>query len=132
MNIQFDETDKQLDNFSNGAKGTLKKQLEEYTDYVIKEANLIEEGFREDDAKTEITSSYVIQACRKHKTTRSKNTRKRIVWAKIISSFSTLFCGLLFDISAFQQSLWRLLLFMVCLLVMSISTVLLFVWEGGE
>lgn len=132
MEIQFDSNDAQLNNFSNNAKNTLKKQIEDYTNYVIKEANLIEEGLREDEAKNEITSSYVIQACRKSKTTRSRNRRAKLIWSKIISTFSSFLCGILFDISAFQLSTLRLVGFLACFIVMSISTVLLFVWEGGE
>ena len=100
--------------------------------YVIKEANLIEEGFREDDAKNEITSSYVIQACRKNKNAHSKNLRIKLMWSKVFSTFSSFLCGILFDIADFQQSTGRLVGFLICLIVMCISTVLLFVWEGGE
>ena len=132
LNIQFDDNDNQLSNFSSGAKKTLKKQLEEYVDYVIQEANLIEQGFRENDANTEIISSYVIQACRKSTTKRLKSLRKKLIWAKIVSSLSALFCGIIFDISEFQQSTRRLLLFILCLIVTCVSTVLSFVWEGGE
>ena len=132
MDIQFNNNDPQLSNFSGGAKTTLRKQLEEYADHVVKEANLIEEGLRESDASTEITSSHIIQATRKSRTVRSKNFRTKLVWAKIISSFFTLFTGLSFDLSAFEESPWRFFVFIACLIVTCISTVLLFMWEGGE
>ena len=58
MAVQVNIDDNKIDNFSDGAQTTLKKQMEKYADDIIKEANLIEEAIREDGANTEITSKY--------------------------------------------------------------------------
>ena len=55
--VQVNIDDNKIDNFSDGAQTTLKKQMEKYADDIIKEANLIEEAIREDGANTEITSN---------------------------------------------------------------------------
>ena len=65
--VQVNIDDNKIDNFSDGAQTTLKKQMEKYADDIIKEANLIEEAIREDGANTEITSNIVLQAVRKNK-----------------------------------------------------------------
>ena len=54
IHINIDED--KIDNFSDGAQVTLKKQMGKYADDIIKEANLIEEAIRENGANTEITS----------------------------------------------------------------------------
>lgn len=58
--VQVNIDDNKIDNFSDGAQTTLKKQMEKYADDIIKEANLIEEAIREDGANTEITSNIVL------------------------------------------------------------------------
>ena len=73
MAVQVNIDDNKIDNFSDGAQTTLKKQMEKYADDIIKEANLIEEAIREDGANTEITSNIVLQAVRKNKVIRVKN-----------------------------------------------------------
>lgn len=44
MAVQVNIDDNKIDNFSDGAQTTLKKQMEKYADDIIKEANLIEEA----------------------------------------------------------------------------------------
>ena len=110
--VQVNIDDNKIDNFSDGAQTTLKKQMEKYADDIIKEANLIEEAIREDGANTEITSNIVI--------------------TKIISSFSLLITGFLFDSSGYQNNVSKLIAFVVCLIVASVSTVLQFVFEERE
>lgn len=73
MAVQVNIDDNKIDNFSDGAQTTLKKQMEKYADDIIKEANLIEEAIREDGANTEITSNIVLQAVRKNKSNPNKN-----------------------------------------------------------
>ena len=58
--VQVNIDENKIDNFSDGAQTTLKKQMEKYADDIIKEANLIEEAIREDGANTEITSNIVL------------------------------------------------------------------------
>ena len=72
MAVQVNIDDNKIDNFSDGARITLKKQMDKYANDIIKEANLIEEAIREDGANTEITSNIVLQAVRKNKSNLSK------------------------------------------------------------
>jgi hypothetical protein len=83
---------------------TLKKQIEKYADDIIKEANLIEEGIREDGASTEITSNIVLQAVRKNKTYHNKKSNKTLLITKIVSALSLLITGFLFDSSGYQNN----------------------------
>ena len=73
MAVQVNIDDNKIDNFSDGAQTTLKKQMEKYADDIIKEANLIEEAIREDGANTEITSNIVLQLLERIKVIRVKN-----------------------------------------------------------
>lgn len=130
--VQVNIDDNKIDNFSDGAQTTLKKQMEKYADDIIKEANLIEEAIREDGANTEITSNIVLQAVRKNKSNPSKKTSRFLLITKIISSFSLLITGFLFDSSGYQNNVLKLIAFVVCLIVASVSTVLQFVFEERE
>lgn len=130
--VQVNIDDNKIDNFSDGAHTTLKKQMEKYADDIIKEANLIEEAIREDGANTEITSNIVLQAVRKNKSNPSKKPNRILLITKIISSFSLLITGFLFDSSGYQNNVLKLIAFVVCLIVASVSTVLQFVFEERE
>lgn len=130
--VQVNIDDNKIDNFSDGAQTTLKKQMEKYADDIIKEANLIEEAIREDGANTEITSNIVLQAVRKNKSNPSKKPNRFLLITKIISSFSLLITGFLFDSSGYQNNVLKLIAFVVCLIVASVSTVLQFVFEERE
>lgn len=129
MAVQVNIDDNKIDNFSDGAQTTLKKQMEKYADDIIKEANLIEEAIREDGANTEITSNIVLQAVRKNRSNPSKKPNRFLLLTKIISSFSLLITGFLFDSSGYQNNVLKLIAFVVCLIVASVSTVLQFVFE---
>ena len=132
MAVQVNIDDNKIDNFSDGAQTTLKKQMEKYADDIIKEANWIEEAIREDGANTEITSNIVLQAVRKNKSNPSKKPNRFLLITKIISSFSLLITGFLFDSSGYQNNVLKLIAFVVCLIVASVSTVLQFVFEERE
>lgn len=132
MAVQVNIDDNKIDNFSDGAQTTLKKQMEKYADDIIKEANLIEEAIREDGANTEITSNIVLQAVRKNKSNPSKKPNRFLLITKIISSFSLLITVFLFDSSGYQNNVSKLIAFVVCLIVASVSTVLQFVFEERE
>ena len=132
MAVQVNIDDNKIDNFSDGAQTTLKKQMEKYADDIIKEANLIEEAIREDGANTEITSNIVLQAVRKNKSNPSKKPNRFLLITKIISSFSLLITGFLFDSSGYQNNVLKLIAFVVCLIVASVSKVLQFVVEVRE
>jgi hypothetical protein len=130
--VQINIVDDKVDNFSDEAQTTLKKQIEKYADDIIKEANLIEEGIREDGASTEITSNIVLQAVRKNKTYHNKKSNKTLLITKIVSALSLLITGFLFDSSGYQNNKMGLIAFVICLIVASVSTVLQFVFEDKE
>lgn len=130
--VQINIVDDKVDNFSNEAQTTLTKQIEKYADDIIKEANLIEEGIREDGASTEITSNIVLQAVRKNKTYHNKKSNKTLLITKIVSALSLLITGFLFDSSGYENNKIGLIAFVICLIVASISTVLQFVFEDKE
>lgn len=132
MAVQVNIDDSKIDNFSVGAQTTLKKQIEKYADDIIKEANLIEEALREDGASTEITSNNVLQAVRKNKTNHSKKPNRSLLITKIVSSLSLLVTGFLFDSTGYQNNVIKLIAFIICLIVASVSTVLQFVLEDRE
>lgn len=132
MAVQVNIGNNKIDNFSDGAQTTLKKQMEKYADDIIKEANLIEEAIREDGANAEITSNIVLQAVRKNKSNPNKKPNRFLLITKIISSFSLLITGFLFDSSGYQNNVLKLIAFVVCLIIASVSTVLQFVFEERE
>ena len=101
-------------------------------DDIIKEANLIEEAFREDGASAEIISNHVLQAVRKNKTNHHRKPNRFLIITKIISSLSLLVTGFLFDSAGYQNNVGKLIAFIVCLIVASVSTVLQFVLEDRE
>ena len=127
MAVQVNIDDSKIDNFSVGAQTTLKKQIEKYADDIIKEANLIEEALREDGASTEITSNNVLQAVRKNKTNHNRKPNRTLLITKVVSSLSLLVTGFLFDSAGYQNNVIKLIAFIVCLIVASVSTVLQFV-----
>lgn len=131
MAIRVEVDDDKLTNFSRGAQDTLKNQLERYADDIIKEANLIEEGLRENEANTEITSSFVIQAVRKSKTIRPKRKSKYSLFIKIVAFVFVLITGALFDLEAIQTSTGRLIAFIITFVIASITTILQFIEEEG-
>ena len=129
MAVQVNIDDSKIDNFSVGAQTTLKKQIEKYADDIIKEANLIEEALREDGASTEITSNNVLQAVRKNKTNHNRKPNRTLLITKVVSSLSLLVTGFLFDSDGYQNNVIKLIAFIVCLIVASVSTVLQFVLD---
>ena len=132
MAIRVDVDDNKLTNFSMGAQDTLKKQLERYADDIIKEANLIEEGLHENEANTEITSSFVIQAVRKSRTNRPKRKSRFFFPIKITAFVSVFITGGLFDLGAMQASTGRLVAFIVAFVIASVTTALQFIEEERE
>ncbi len=132
MDIIINIDNSKVDNFSSEALVTLKKQIEKHMDDIVNEAHLIEDAIREDGASIEITSNMVLQAVRKNKTIRKKKSDKRLLIFKIISSFSLLITGFLFDSEGYQNNVLKLILFIVFLVVACVSTVLQFVLEEKE
>lgn len=132
MALQVNIDNDKIDNFSSEAKAELVKQLEKYGDSIIKESNLIEEAIREDGASTEITSNIVIQAVRKNKVPSKKKHGKVLLILKIVSWASLLLTGFLFDGNGYEEAKWKLIFFVICLIVACVSTVLQFVYEDKE
>lgn len=113
MAIQVNIDENKIDNFSDSAQTTLKKQIEKYADDIIKEANLIEEAIGEDGANTEITSNIILQAIRKNKSNPRKKHSRLLLITKIVSSLSLLVTGFLFDSSGYQNDVIKLILFVL-------------------
>jgi hypothetical protein len=130
--VQVNIDNNKIDNFSVEAQSTLKNQVEKYADDIIKEANLIEEAFREDGASTEIISNHVLLAVRKNKTNHYRKPGRGLILIKITSSLSLLVTGFLFDSAGYQNNVGKLIAFIVCLIVASVSTALQFVLEDRE
>lgn len=129
MAVQVNIDENKINNFSNGARSILKRQIEKYTDDIIKEANLIEEAIREDGASTEITSNIILQAVRRSKNNSRKKHNYFQIIIKIASALSTLITGFLFDSSGYQNNYFKLIAFIIFLVIATISTVLQFVFE---
>lgn len=133
MAVQVNISDERMDNFSKEAQNTLKVQLEKYADEIIHEARLIEEGNREELASTEITSNYVLWAVRKGKMGRPKKKRTLIFFLlKSGAYIATFIAGLLFDFPAFQNSLGRLIWFLVTCFIAVVTSLGQFYLEGRE
>lgn len=133
MAIQVNIDENKVDNFSNDARTTLKKQLEKYADDIIKEANLIEEILTDDGANIEITSRTILQAARKNETYHGKRKKNvGLVITKTISALSLLLTGFLFDSTGYQDSTVRFIAFIISLIIACVSTVLQFVLEAKE
>lgn len=130
MALRVEIADEQMENMTEQAKDELANQLRTYAENIIKEANLIEEGNREDGANREITSSIVMQAVRKYKSNAPKKNDKGLVVLKIVSAFSLLITGFLFDANGYQDNTMKLVFFVVMLIIACVSTVLQFVKEG--
>ena len=132
MTLQVNIDDGKIDNFLDSGIAELVKQLEKYGDNIIKESNFIEEAIREDGADTEITSNIVIQAVRKSKFQRNNKHSKPLLIFKIVSWVSLLLTGFLFDSNGYESAIGKLILFVICLIIACISTVLQFVYEDKE
>ena len=110
--IQINIDENKVDNFTDQARDTLKEQMGKYADNIIKESNLLEESIREDGANAEITSTIVMQAVRKYKSdTRKKPSNNRWI-IRVVSTFSTLITGFLFDASGYGHNFMKLIFFL--------------------
>lgn len=129
MSIEIIVDGARLENLSDGARQTLKKQVNEYTDEVLKEARLIEEGIREDGASREITSNIILNAVRKHRNYLVKKPSKWVIIIKTTSSLSLLLTGFLFDSNGYQDNIPKLISFIIFLIIACVSTVIQYVKE---
>lgn len=129
MEVHIEIEDGQIQSMSEGAQETLKTQLLTYAINIIKEANLIEEGNREDGANQEITSNIVLQAVRKYKNNTPKKRNKGLIGLKIASAFSLLVTGFLFDENGYQDNIVKMILFIIVLIIACITTILQIVKE---
>lgn len=132
MSFQIDVKDKKINNLSLEAQSTLKRQIEEHMETIIKEASLIEQATREDGASQEITSNIILQAVKKNKSNFMNKPRGSSLFFKVSSPLSLLVTGFLFDHEGFDGSPIKLGLFIVMLIFGSISTVMQFVAEDRK
>ena len=130
--IQVNIDEKKVDNFTDQARDTFKEQMGKYADNIIKESNLIEESIREDGAIAEITSTIVMQAVRKSKNDTRKKPRNWMIIIRIVSSFSILITGFLFDASGYGHNFTKLIFFIIFLIIASVSTAIQIVLEEKE
>lgn len=130
--IQINIDENKVDNFTDQARDTLKEQMGKYADNIIKESNLLEESIREDGANAEITSNIVMQAIRKSKSNKRKKSSNRLIIIRIVSTFSTLLTGFLFDASGYEHNFMKQFCFIIFLIIASVSTVVQFVLEEKE
>lgn len=70
------------------------------------------------------------QAVRKYKSNVPTKKENGLVVLKVFSAFSLLITGFLFDANGYQDNIIKLILFIIALIVASVSTVLQFVREG--
>lgn len=129
MSLQVDIKDEQMTNMSENAQRELISQLKSFAEQIIREANLIEDGNREEGANSEITSSMVKLAVRKYRLTSKCKKVKGLIALRIISTFSLLVTGALIDFDGYEGHPVKLWLFIVSLLIASVSTLLLYVKE---
>ena len=113
--ILVDIDDKKVNSFSASAKETLKSHVTKYSEDLVREANLLEEGSRESGAGAEITSNIVLQAVRRKTTMPHRRASIWLILCKIISPLSCMATGFLFDrdLTKYQSNpklFWALLI----------------------
>ena len=123
MGLNINIKEKDIDNFSPDAKIELENQLLKIGNSIIKESNLIEEVFREEGAKAEITSNIVIRAVKKSEININKKNKKILIFLKIISALSLLITGFLFDINGYEEK-YMLVVFIGFFAIACVTTVL--------
>ncbi len=119
-----------LVDFSGNAKDKLKERTLVYAEELIREARLLEEGQREDGAKTEITSNIITRAAMVKRTVGIEQKVPR--WLKICKIVSVISCamaGFFFDPDGYTGKLAMLIAFIVFFAIACVSTVLMFIKE---
>jgi hypothetical protein len=123
MPLDIKIQDDQISDLSDDARRILKKQVDSYVAYLLKETRLIEETLRVDGAGKEITGNYILQAVRRSRS----NFKKRKPWhvkiCRVLSPISVLFAGILFDRNGFTESLLQLMFFIIFLVIAVITTI---------
>lgn len=128
--MEINIKDDLLVDFSGNAKDKLKERTVAYAEELIKEARLLEEGQREDGAKTEITSNIITRAAMVKRTIGIE--KKEPTWLKICKIVSVISCamaGFFFDPNGYTDKLAMLIAFIVFFAVACVSTVLMFIKE---
>lgn len=132
MNITIEINDARLEHYSPEAKNELKRQLDTIADNLAEEANRIEAGRRQQTSTSEVTQSDVCVAGILSKISQKENKSSWwYVWQSI-STFSGVFLGWLFDEDKLKQGSWRLYVFLLCLIIFVISTLLTFTRDGSK
>lgn len=119
-----------LVDFSGNAKDKLKERTIAYAEELIREARLLEEGQREDGAKTEITSNIITRAAMVKRTIGiEKKVPRWLKICKIVSVISCAMAGFFFDPNGYTDKLAMLIAFIIFFAIACISTVLMFIKE---
>lgn len=124
MKINIEIEDKKVINFSASAKNALEQKVTEYANEIVKEANLIEEGLRDDDAQREITSTIISQAVRKSKISVKKKPSASNVILRVVSALSLATIGFFYDPNGYANNLQKLYLFIAIIIIAAITTLL--------
>ena len=134
LEVKFHIPDDKIENYTSKAKDELSKVAEKHTLDVIREADKVDELWRESGVSQQITPNHVIQASRR--TTISKKKGVLIVVLKIIAELLLFFAGLLFLPEKFAQAngefnLNYFLLFIGVLTIALIMTICMH-FKGGD
>jgi len=126
MPLNIEIQDDQISDLSSDAKIKLKKQINDYTVDLLKEARFIEKTLRADGAGKEITSNHIVRAVRK-----SKNYfKKRIPWyvkfCKLLSPICSIFVGALFTPDSWSNEQWKAYLFVIAFGIAIAATIFQF------
>lgn len=119
MTFEIDEM--RLSGLTSGAKEALKDHIEAYASDVIKEATLIEEGSRAENASREITATHILHAAKFRRYSRPKKSGWGSRLLKLCSSFSCLLVGFFFDAQGFQGKFGQMVAFIVFLIIAIVS-----------
>lgn len=118
MSIDIKIPDNHLTYLSNHAKDELVTTVTAYTEDLISEASRLEAASRNDSGKPEITRTMIADASLILKKYPAQKKKTWGNWVnQIISIFSTLFAGALFNIDKFQLDSTRLVAFLIVLAI---------------
>lgn len=108
--------DEKLTDFSLNALNTLESGMEKYASDIIDEANRIETGYRRENAKKEVTSSFIEIARTRYKYTYKKKETRWQIAKKILSDVLLAASGILGSLALSPDNNSRLLfsIFSLC------------------
>lgn len=124
MDIKFQISDNKIRNYTSKAKEELSNVAEKHTLEVIREANKVDEIWRENGVSQQITPNHIIQASRRTKISKKKGIL--FILLKIVAEFLLFVAGLLFLPEKFTKSdgSFNLLYFLLFLGVLTTALIL--------